>query len=76
MDASHYKDYVLVLLFVKCVSGKCVSGKCVSDKYSGQKDVLLDMPAGASPDTVALKGDKELGDKINKEIAKPAESPA
>lgn len=71
MGASQYKDYVLVLLFVKYVSGKCVSGK-----YSGQKDVLLDMPAGASPDTVALKGDKELGDKINKEITKPAESPA
>jgi type I restriction enzyme M protein len=28
MDASQYKDYVLVLLFVKCVS----------DKYSGQKN--------------------------------------
>ena len=29
MDASQYKDYVLVLLFVKYVS----------DKYAGQKDV-------------------------------------
>ena len=36
MDASQYKDYVLVLLFVKYVS----------DKYAGQKDALLDVPAG------------------------------
>ena len=56
MDASQYKDYVLVLLFVKYVS----------DKYGGQKDVLLDVPAGASfADMVALKGHKEIGDKIN-----------
>ena len=32
MDASEYKDYVLVLLFVKYVS----------DKYAGQKDAMLD----------------------------------
>src|SRR6266567_3592979 len=37
MDASQYKDYVLVLLF----------GKYVSDKYAGQKDALLDVPKGA-----------------------------
>ena len=36
MDASQYKDYVLVLLFVKYVS----------DKYAGQKDALLDVPKG------------------------------
>ena len=36
MDASQYKDYVLVLLFVKYVS----------DKYAGQKDALLDVPVG------------------------------
>ena len=65
MDASQYKDYVLVLLFVKYVS----------DKYGGQKDVLLDVPAGASfADMVALKGDKEIGDKINKLIGKLAEA--
>ncbi len=34
MDASKYKDYVLVLLFVKYVS----------DKYAGQKDALLCLP--------------------------------
>jgi len=63
MDASQYKDYVLVLLFVKYVS----------DKYAGQKDALLDVPAGGSfADMVALKGDKEIGDKINKIISKLA----
>jgi type I restriction enzyme M protein len=65
MDASQYKDYVLVLLFVKYVS----------DKYAGQKDALLDVPAGGSfADMVALKGDKEIGDKINKIIGKLAEA--
>ena len=65
MDASQYKDYVLVLLFVKYVS----------DKYAGQKDALLDVPAGGSfTDMVALKGDKEIGDKINVIIGKLAEA--
>ncbi len=65
MDASQYKDYVLVLLFVKYVS----------DKYGGQKDVLLDVPEGASfSDMVALKGDKEIGDKINKLIGRLADA--
>ena len=54
MDASQYKDYVLVLLFVKYVS----------DKYAGQKDALLDVPKGGSfARMAALKGDKEIGDK-------------
>jgi hypothetical protein len=61
MDASQYKDYVLVLLFVKYVS----------DKYAGQKDALLDVPKGGSfADMVALKGDKEIGDKMNKIISR------
>jgi type I restriction enzyme M protein len=65
MDASQYKDYVLVLLFVKYVS----------DKYAGQKDAMLDVPEGGSfADMVALKGDKEIGDKVNKIIAKLAEA--
>jgi type I restriction enzyme M protein len=65
MDASQYKDYVLVLLFVKYVS----------DKYAGQKDALLDVPQGGRfADMVTLKGDKEIGDKINKIIAKLAEA--
>jgi type I restriction-modification system DNA methylase subunit len=28
MDASQYKDYVLVLLFVKYISDKCVFRRC------------------------------------------------
>ena len=60
-----YKDYVLVLLFVEYVS----------DKYAGQKDAMLDVPKGGSfADMVALKGDKEIGDKINKIISKLAEA--
>ena len=65
MDASQYKDYVLVLLFVKYVS----------DKYAGQKDAIVEVPKGGSfADMVALKGNKEIGDKINKIIAKLAEA--
>ena len=59
MDASQYKDYVLVLLFVKYVS----------DKYAGRKDALLNVPPGGGfADMVAVKGDPEIGDKINKVI--------
>src|SRR5437762_10594684 len=65
MDASQYKDYVLVLLFVKYVS----------DRYAGQKDALLDVPPGGSfADMVALKGKTEIGDQINKIIARLAEA--
>ncbi|RJO73144.1 MAG: type I restriction-modification system subunit M [Myxococcales bacterium] len=65
MDASQYKDYVLVLLFVKYVS----------DKYAGQKDALIEVPKGGGfADMVALKGDKEIGDKINKIISRLAEA--
>ncbi len=63
MDASQYKDYVLVLLFVKYVS----------DKYAGQPDALIEVPKGGSfKDMVAAKGDKEIGDKMNKIIARLA----
>src|SRR5213594_2463368 len=65
MDASQYKDYVLVLLFVKYVS----------DKYAGQPGALIEVPEGGGfADMVALKGDKEIGDKINKIIARLAEA--
>jgi type I restriction enzyme M protein len=37
MDASQYKDYILVLLFVKYVS----------DRYAGKPDALLEVPEGA-----------------------------
>ena len=64
MDASQYKDYVLTLLFMKYVSDK-----------SEQPGFLIDVPAGGSfDDMIALKGDKEIGDKINKIIGKLAEA--
>jgi type I restriction enzyme M protein len=62
MDASQYKDYVLVLLFVKYVS----------DKYAGQQYAPITIPPGASfADMVALKGTKDIGDDINKKILAP-----
>ena len=65
MDASQYKDYVLVLLFMKYVS----------DKYAGDPNALIEVPKGGSfADMVALKGDKEIGEKINIIIAKLAEA--
>jgi len=65
MDASQYKDYVLTLLFMKYVTDKA---KRLKDRY------LLDVSPGASfDDMVLLKGDKEIGDKINKIIGKLAE---
>ena len=65
MDASQYKDYVLILLFVKYVS----------DKYAGDADALIDVPAGGSfADMVAAKGSKEIGDRINKIIGRLADA--
>lgn len=61
MDASQYKDYVLTLLFMKYVSDK--------------RESLIEVPEGGSfDDMVALKGDKEIGDKINKVIGRLAEA--
>ncbi len=62
MDASQYKDYVLVLLFIKYVS----------DKYAGLPYAPITIPAGASfKDMVALKGNSDIGDLINKKIIGP-----
>jgi len=55
MDASQYKDYVLVFLFVKYVS----------DKAKSQKRYDLEVPKGASfEDNVGLKGAKDIGEKM------------
>ncbi|MEX2551420.1 MAG: class I SAM-dependent DNA methyltransferase, partial [Actinomycetota bacterium] len=65
MDASQYKDYVLTLLFMKYVS----------DKYAGKPDPLIDVPPGGGfGDMVRLKGDKEIGERINKIIGRLAEA--
>ena len=48
--------------------------KYVSDQYAGQKNALLDVPKGGRfADMVVLKGDKEIGDKMNKIISKLAD---
>ena len=70
MDASQYKDYVLVLLFIKYVS----------DKYAGIRFAPVTIPEGSSyQDMVALKGKSDIGDQINKKIIarwrKPTISP-
>ncbi len=62
MDASQYKVYVLVLLFVKYVS----------DKYTGVPYAPITIPDGASfMDMIALKGKPDVGDQINKKIIGP-----
>jgi len=71
MDASQYKDYVLVLLFVKYVS----------DKYANDRDALIEIPkskqagkGGSFSDMIFWKGKKEIGDEINKIIGRLAEA--
>src|SRR2546425_250921 len=62
MDASQYKDYVLVLLFIKYIS----------DKYADMPYAPITIPKGASfKDMVALKGKSDIGDQINKKIISP-----
>jgi type I restriction enzyme M protein len=71
MDASQYKDYVLVLLFFKYVS----------DKYAGDPHALIHVPVakagkpgGSFADMVAAKGNKEIGDRLNKIIGRLADA--
>lgn len=65
MDASQYKDYVLTMLFMKYVS----------DKYKDDAFGDIVVPEGGSfDDMVALKGDKEIGEKVDKIIAKLADA--
>ncbi|MBL6986850.1 MAG: type I restriction-modification system subunit M [Methylobacter sp.] len=56
MDASQYKDYVLTFLFLKYVS----------DKYLNDPKAMVVVPEGCTfPDIIKLKGDKEVGEKLN-----------
>lgn len=65
MDASQYKDYILTLLFVKYVT----------DKFKGIKYADITVPEGGSfDDMVALKGAKNIGEGMDKVIAKLAEA--
>ncbi|WP_187852031.1 type I restriction-modification system subunit M [Helicobacter pylori] len=64
MDASEYKNYVLNLLFLKYISDKARN-----NTYSE-----IEVPQGCFyEDILALEGDKEIGDKLNKIIAEIAE---
>lgn len=64
MDASQYKDYVLFMLFIKYIS----------DKYGSSDDFAppVNIPPGASfKDMIALKGNADIGNKINTQIIQP-----
>ena len=58
MDASQYKDYVLMILFVKYLSDKAHQGQ-----------TALDVPDGCYfKDFVALKQNPHIGEKINEKL--------
>lgn len=58
MDASQYKDYVLIILFVKYLSDKACQGQ-----------IELDVPDGCYfEDFVALKQNHHIGEKINEKL--------
>ena len=58
MDASQYKDYVLIVLFVKYLSDK-----------AGQPGFRLKVPEGCSfKDFVVLKQDDKIGEKMNTKL--------
>ncbi len=64
MDASQYKDYVLVLLFIKYIT----------DKYGNSSDFAppVTIPKGASfKDMLDLRGKSDIGDKINTQVIAP-----
>ena len=64
MDASQYKDYILTLLFLKYVSDRSLS----------DPDAQIEVPEGCHfADMVKLKGTKDIGEEIDKIIAKVAE---
>ena len=65
MDASQYKDYVLVILFVKYIS----------DKSRSDAAFDIEIPEGCYfEDFVALKGNPNIGEEINKKMQKLAET--
>ncbi len=66
MDASQYKDYVLVVLFIKYLSDK---------KKSGDTSLLIELPEGCSfDDLVLLKGSKDIGEKMNVILSRIAQA--
>ncbi|GAA7465220.1 type I restriction-modification system subunit M [Helicobacter pylori] len=68
MDASEYKNYVLILLFLKYISDKA------RNDAKNNTPSEIEVPKGCFyEDILALEGDKEIGDKLNKIIAEIAE---
>lgn len=64
MDASLYKNYALTLLFLKYISDK-----------AGSKNAIIELPDGTHfNDIIKLKNTTEIGDNLNKIIAKIAEA--
>ncbi len=62
IEPASYKDYVLVLLFLKYIS----------DKFMNQPYAPIKVPNGSSfQDLVKLKGKIDIGEKINKKILSP-----
>lgn len=56
MDASQYKDYILILLFVKYVT----------DKFKGDPYPDVNVPEGGSfDDMVSAKGQKDIGEQLD-----------
>jgi len=64
MDASQYKDYVLFMLFIKYVSDKYAD-------YDGFAPPIVIPPGASFADMVALKGDADIGNKINTQVIQP-----
>lgn len=51
MDATQYKDYVLIILFMKVIT----------DKYCGKEKSLIEVPEDANFNTmISLKGKKNM----------------
>ena len=65
MDASQYKDYVLVILFVKYIS----------DKSRSDEKFDIEIPDGCYfEDFIALKGKEHIGEEMNKKMTALAEA--
>lgn len=61
MDANQYKDYVLFMLFIKYVSDKYAD-------YDGFEPPIVIPRSASFNDMVTLKGDADIGNKINTDI--------
>lgn len=65
MDASQYKDYVLVVLFMKYIS----------DKAKADSDSLIELPEGCTfDDLIAAKNKSNVGEVFNKILEKVADA--